>query len=298
METFQRTQAHVEEEYKVTWSLVSNFLDELETAGERDLSQIMHGLMRLMLNDTRNPRRREIKEMKELELRRNGVIVESRVCRFDHLPLFEVDAILHRMRRAVVREYLHPGIQRVVELGGGAGLNLFNLWLEGAPSSAAYHLLDLSKTGLAVGDRISRLTGLTGFHIQPFNFYEPEFHFTDNVPTVVLTHYSIEQIPKISGYLFEAIMEIPGFETCIHIEPVGFQMPNDDAMPDEQKRLFTALDKFNREWVESVDFNRNLHEVLCDLEARDVIEITTKLKNFAGHMRNVASVIAWKKHAH
>lgn len=288
-----RDQKRVEEEYHVTWSLVSNLIDDLSDAEQANLGRLVGHLNNAIWSDRRNPRRAAIIDDRARMFRDEGMVIDNVYVKFPGIPLTDLMAIMRRLMLSVVRHHLADGIERVVEIGGGFGENLFHLWMEGGRHDASYHLLDLSKAGLMVARRIAKVASVDRFHTHLFNIHAPDFPFDDARRTLVFTSYAIEQVPRLSPQFIDAIRAIPGFVRCVHLEPVGFQIPTDDGLDAERRAVSDRLDDFNRRWTESVDFNQNLYSVLAAAAGRGEIAIEAVRKNFVGSTRNVCSALVW-----
>jgi hypothetical protein len=100
---------------------------------------------------------------------------------------------------------------------------------------------------------------------------------------VVFTAHSIEQIPHVKPELVEAIRRVAREVTCLHFEPVGWQL---DHYSDVGS---------TREYAERHDYNRNLIPVLRAAEAAGDIAIELIHPDVFGiKPENSTTAIRWK----
>ncbi len=131
-----------------------------------------------------------------------------------------------------------------------------------------------------------------------FNYYAPDFSFlTEPKPTLVYTHHSLEQMPEIGRNFFEAMLTIPGFRRCVHVEPVGFQLPGLDFLdPPATEEQMRRIDEANRKFTEKRNQNTNLWSILTGMEAEGLIRIVKTRKYFCSTiLENATTLIIWEK---
>jgi hypothetical protein len=183
---------------------------------------------------------------------------------------------------------IDPDVANIVELGSGYGKNLFRIWINGGPVSAAYVGCEYTDAGRACASYLASLEQGIRFHGEPFDYHRPALAgFDREAKTFVFSSYSIEQIPEVGVDVFEQLLSIPGLCKVVHIEPVGWQRSigwRDWRLAREMKR--SALE---------YNYNRNLFAVLEALQGAGRIVIERVKHNFLAHRPNLpGTVITWR----
>jgi hypothetical protein len=125
----------------------------------------------------------------------------------------------------LVAGYCLPGTKRVIELGSGWGINIFNLWLAGLPRELDYAALEYTETGREVTRLFAGTEPALRLTVHPFDYNKPDLSaFRSHDKTLVFTCHSIEQITHLGDALFEELLAIPGLDRVVHVEPVGWQL--------------------------------------------------------------------------
>src|SRR3546814_844259 len=130
-----------------------------------------------------------------------------------------------------------------------------------------------------------------------FDYYAPDFPMLRDSAekTGFFTHHSIEQMPEIAPSFIDAVLDAPGFAVCVHLEPVGWQIPTNDWLADkhDRKRMLD-IDKANRRFSEKRNQNRNLYLLLKRYEDAGRIQIHCVRKYFCSHLiNNATTLIVW-----
>jgi len=297
VQTAQR-RTFVKGQYENLWGNTHEKAVKLLERGETNLSRI-HLLMRRDFGDEfSDPVLAQKGRDREAKRRETGFLYDRQLLRFVDVETRVSTLMLDAVKMRELANACGDGIGRVVELGSGWGKTLFNFWLHGGPRGAEYRGLELTEAGRKTGELIAERAAVgMDFKTRYFNYYEPDFSdFADDVPTVVFTHHSIEQMPQIGEGLFEKMLAIPGFRRCVHLEPVGFQMPGDDWLqsPDSSAKR-AEIDSANRRFAEKKNQNMNLYPLLTELERRRSIRITRTRKYFCSTvLQNATSLIVWE----
>jgi hypothetical protein len=141
---------------------------------------------------------------------------------------------------------------------------------------------EYTAAGRRASAALAELDPRLDFSAIPFDYHEPVLPVDGHRHAVVYTAHSIEQIPKVRPELIEAIRGVADRVTCLHFEPVGWQV-------ESQEREGSTL-----AYAEEHDYNRNLVEVLREAEAggRIAIEIL-RPELFGINPRNSTTVIRW-----
>ena len=264
-------------------------INKMIEEGEQSAIRLLNRLESASLGDAEIAASRSLKEM-DHSRRVMGYALDGQIVQSQELDMSQGLVLHHLLVATLVNKYLSADTVRIVELGSGIGANMFWLWALGGPAQAEYIGYEYAPHGNKCLQAISEIAIGQRIHAYPFDYNAPDFsQLIDNVPTVVFSVHSIEQIKHVSHDLFKAIKSIPGFQRCIHIEPVGYQMT--DIEPSEP-----WLDYQNRSWSTLRNgYNRNLYEVLRDLE-RDQEIIVRRICKYVGglHAGNASSLLVWE----
>jgi hypothetical protein len=171
----------------------------------------------------------------------------------------------------------------VLELGSGPGWTVIGTWLDGGPQDATYVGAEYTRAGREVADRLAALAPELRFRSLPFDYHEPDLGSLGRVgEAVVFTAHSIEQIPHVNPALFDAIRGVADRVTCLHFEPVGWQLGE------------AAGAGTSREYAEQHDYSRDLVPRLREEEAAGRLAIDTILPEVVGvNPENSTTVIGW-----
>jgi hypothetical protein len=201
-----------------------------------------------------------------------------------------------------LKAYMPDGVQRVVELGSGWGAIISNLWLSGSPRDADYWALEYTDAGQEMSNLLASAEPRFNLKSHAFDYHNADFAFlAEPKRTLVYSIYSIEQITYVQDALIDRIMAIPGFERCVHIEPVGWQVAPNSFLA----RLDRALKKLGLPALDQASAsgrrcrrkgkNRNLLEVLrrCERAGQIVIEAIDK-DMVANDPLNPGTLVVWR----
>jgi len=173
----------------------------------------------------------------------------------------------------------------IVELGSGYGRNLFWTWLFGGKRDIKYFGLEYTESGRKASDIIASLEKNINFISKHFNYNKPDFDFLKDVDGHIMffTVHSIEQIPKLNEIFFTKLLELGKNFSCIHFEPIGWQIA-DPKLKNGSSKEYAMLH----------DYNINLYSEILKLEQKKLITINEILPNFLCiNPKNGTSILSW-----
>lgn len=290
---------YVLEQYEHLWEGVYEKAKELLDGGERDLSRL-HLLMRRNFGqEFSDPHLAQKYRDHENSKIKNGFIYDKQIIRVLDADSRVITLMTDAVKMREVIDAFGPGVERVIETGAGWGKTLFNIWLYGGPRSADYYALELTNAGRRVAELIAtESTADINLHTQQFDCYEPDFSFlSDDRKTCFVTHHSIEQMPEISADYIDNMLAVPGFHRCVHIEPVGWQIPTNNWLEGEIARgKMKEIDDANWCFSKKRNQNHNLYPLLREYEKQGKIRIHTCRKYLCSHLiDNATTLIVWGK---
>jgi hypothetical protein len=101
------------------------------------------------------------------------------------------------------------------------------------------------------------------------------------------TAHAIEQVPEIERSLIESMLAVSPHVSCVHFEPVGFQLEAHSRHGEVGA---------TREYADSVRHNTNLISTLQDAAKDGALEIMGIERDLYGHkVMNGLSVVSWSK---
>ncbi len=206
-----------------------------------------------------------------------GVTLEvARSIAFGAYQQFVVDSVVDACTEAT---------DTVIELGSGWGRNLFRVWLGGGPSAATYIGAELTDSGRRAASRLADLEPRLSYVSHPFDYHSPRLpNAKDARHAVVFTAHSVEQIPQISPVLLESIMASGQSVTCLHFEPVGWQL----GIPADGR------DGSSEQYAQAHDYNRNLVAELRAAESASKLRIDHIDHDAVGfNPHNATTMIRW-----
>jgi hypothetical protein len=172
----------------------------------------------------------------------------------------------------------------VVELGSGWGHLLLSAWVAGGPRRALYAAAEYTRAGRQAAATLAGLDPALEFRALAFDYHEPSLDgLGDREHAVLFSAHSIEQIPEVKPALFEAIRSVANRVTCLHFEPVGFQVAG------------YAGQGSSRAYAERHDYNRNLVEALEDEAGAGKLEIDfVRTDVFGLNPENSTTIVRWR----
>lgn len=297
---------YVLEQYERLWEGVYEKAKGLLEGGERDLSRL-HLLMRRNFGqEFSNPHLAQKYREHERQKAEKGFIYDKQIINVYDADSRVVTLMTDAVKMREVVDAFGSDVERVVETGAGWSKTLFNIWLYGGPGTADYYALELTNAGRRIAELIAKeSTADIKLHTQPFDYYEPDFSFlSDERKTCFVTHHSIEQIPEIGTNYIDGILAVPGFHSCVHIEPVGWQITTNNWLNSTnswfaRRRVKDKMKKINdenRRFSEKRNQNHNLYPLLREYEKQGKIRIYTCRKYLCSHLiDNATTLIVWGK---
>ena len=179
----------------------------------------------------------------------------------------------------------------VVELGSGWGRNLFIYLTEYDLSNIDIYSGEFTESGIEIQkyikDKFFYESNLNIFH---FDFNNSDIFFKrlnqkKYNKILFLTFWSIEQITYLNDKIFNNILNSADNVTCIHIEPIGWQITNNSIM------------KENNNGSRSY-YNKNLYKKLTELVNLNKISISNVILdmfNPSPDPQSCGTLIEWKK---
>ena len=209
----------------------------------------------------------------------------GKVCMDNPVTMGGQRAALHR---TLLLSAMTPETDAVVELGSGDGLNLFNLWMAGAPAKARYHALEITAIGRLCTELLGQLVPRMKVSAHPYDYFKPNY---DEIPggakhMMVFSSGSIEQCDQLPEQVITGLLDKAETITGVHTEPVSWQMPN-DADPHYVETHHQRCIEFG--------FNQNFWPLMQDLEKRGLLEITSTMPHIFGRAKHPYALITWRK---
>jgi hypothetical protein len=283
-------------QYERLWTGVKTKAESLLTDGERDLSRVHLFMRRNFGPEFDSQLLKEKYQDHERQKAKSGFIYDKQIIDVNDADTRVITLMTDAVKMRAAIDAFGPKVERIIELGSGWGKNLFNLFRFGAPLATEFIALELTETGREITRTVAAQAAPTmRLTTRAFDYYEPDFGFlTENKPTAVFTHHSIEQIPEVSPRLIDAILSIPGFTKCVHLEPCGFQIPTNNWLANGNAGLMQSIDARNKRFAEKRNQNKNLYPLLRQYEQQGRISIHAVCKYFTSHlMENGTTLIVW-----
>ncbi len=178
----------------------------------------------------------------------------------------------------------------VVELGSGYGRFLFRVWLCGGPADAPYFAMEFTEAGRQCTRAIADLEPAIDMRVSPFDYNDPDYSVLPSGlgHAVVFSCQSIEQMPALKKEVLTGLFGVAREITCLHFEPVGWQLNEKDKTPGEGAS--------SKAYAEENDYNRNLWPLLMELRDESQIKIDRAEADIFGVVpENCVSIIGWTK---
>lgn len=216
------------EHYNQGWASYPDVARAARAAEGPNLARILNACMAARMQNNRK-RRGRFRPMI------GGEPLSDRVSQACHAAYYTAVAV------ETLKAYMPAGTERVIEMGSGWGAIISSLWLAGAPRDAEYWALEYTEAGREMSTLLADAEPRFKLQTRAFDYHNADFSFlTEPRKTLVLSTYSIEQITFVKDELIDRIMAIPGFERCVHIEPVGWQV-DPDSFPARLDRVLKKL---------------------------------------------------------
>jgi hypothetical protein len=183
----------------------------------------------------------------------------------------------------VLLDACNPRTDLIVELGSGWAWHLLSLWCAGGPPKASYVAAEYTEAGRGASEALACLDPRLDFQAVPFDYNDPDLGAVlHGEEAVVFTVNSVEQVPRLDPVVFDAIRGLASRVTCVHSEPVGWQ-------------LGETTGGSSQGYAEEHDYNRDLVYRLREEEAAGRLTIERVGVNVIGtNPRNATTVICWR----
>ena len=177
----------------------------------------------------------------------------------------------------------------VIEMGSGPALFLFKFWLTNGPLDADYYAFEITQTARLCVNIMSCIEPNLKLKSLFFDYQNPDFSVVRNKykNVLIFSKGSIEQIETLREVVFEELLLISEQLTCVHYEPVGWQI----VKPYKKNSLTRRHERTCKERK----YNINLWELLKKFESKRLIKINDYSINFSGKARHMETYITWTK---
>ncbi len=288
--------AFVKDTYEHLWTETRLKAEKLIAEGETDLSRLTLLMRRDFGPEYHDAALIKKNQDRDKDRKISGFIFDGQVVKPQSCSVNIYSLLVESLKNRYIVEKTQ-NTKRIIELGAGWGKNLFKLWLYGAPVDADYCSYELTNSGRELFRKIAtHAAPKMNLKTFEFDYYNADFSaLTENIPTVVFSHHSLEQITNIPQDLMERIAKIPGLTDVLHLEPVGFQWQDDSWLAQKDLNLMAQIDSGNKKFAEKRQQNLDLYDVLSDLEKKGKIQITEKKKYYCSTiLNNATSILSWK----
>lgn len=266
----KRDETWVQREYGTEkWPAVLQQIREAKASGEKDLSRVLFDVIR---------RQRDLPGWQERECVLGG---EDRILPF---------GVAWEARQGITCETLQDCVRAdtslVVEMGSGWGFNLLQFWCKGGPRDARYVAAEFTAAGRQCTEELAELDPGLDLSTVALDYHDAlatQIEGTDG-HALVFSCQSLEQIPTVKPDVIQLIASLGSKVTCVHVEPIGWQMGDGGAFAE-----------LRRAYAERHDYNRNLWELLQSQQAQGALTIRRAVPDFVGvNPENPVSAIEWQ----
>ena len=248
----KRTASKSKESYEDTWNGALEILETDIVNKEKDLTASLENLLRKKAHSRFKKKSfRDIHKKIGITVKRNQLPDRRLVVQNSRYAIVPIETILDYNFIDMLAEFIHErgnGIDYVVELGSGIGINLFLLADKLDPSlrrQIRFFSCEVTDAGRAACEKLLGFSDELKMSVEHFDYYHPDFSFLAPKKNVLFfTAHSIEQIPKIDRSVFEAMIAVSSQCHCYHAEPVGWQF--DEELRNKRKQLKPNYWKQNR----------------------------------------------------
>lgn len=278
-----RDRAFVSRKYEQIWGGVRDFIRAQRAAGQADFESAFHQALQFsngsVPGGTCVPGAAE-----ETPFLIRGVEVALAPMALEYVWR---DLVAHEVLRVT-----RTDAEVIAEFGSGWSPNIFNLWLRGAPRTAAYFGGELTEGGRQAAEALAGIRPAMKFTAPAFDWSYPDFSFLPREARHVTVYscFSIEQIPQLSvDAIRDLLHQTAAAQTVqgVFIEPVGWQFPEFSAD--------RALTERTRSYTRERNYNTNLRQVMETLGAENRLRILNIAVNSVGAAVNPGTVIHWQR---
>jgi hypothetical protein len=155
---------------------------------------------------------------------------------------------LRRLARNFIADTLRDhsdGVDLVMELGSGWGVNLFNLWLRDGPQ-AVYYALEPIDEGREACDLVATAFDEPRVISAPFDCAEPNIPQMGARHALVFSAAAADKVELVSENLVDQICAIGERVTVLHFESIGHQLSDGPDTAFEEAWQTRSKGKPNR----------------------------------------------------
>ena len=269
----------IDREYnREKWPQLLEMAEGLVTAGEHSMPR----LLSLLELHQRNNWRKAVPDSAPLET--------ATFARRVDIPFAAAFEGFAGMVAGMVCDVCRPETGCVVELGSGYGRFLFRVWLSGGPVDEPYFAMEFTESGRQCTKAIGSLEPGMDLNVHSFDYNNPDYSALPSGldHAVVFSCQSVEQVPVLKKEALTGLLNMSRELTCLHFEPVGWQLDEKDGKPGEGVS--------SEAYTEEHDYNRNLWPLLKELQDEGRIRIDKVEANVFGVVpENCVSIIGWIK---
>ncbi len=133
-------------------------------------------------------------------------------------------------------------VDAVAELGSGYGLQLFKLFLQGAPREATYFAREISESGCRLTKRLAQFQSDMRLEVDTFDFSTPDLSFLEPYRKVLLfVNFAVCMTRNLPWQFFEQLASLPGDVTFVAIEPLGYQAVPEGMFSEQQANILNNM---------------------------------------------------------
>ena len=160
----------------------------------------------------------------------------------------------------------------IIELGGGWGHSLFDVWLRGGPADIPYYGFEYTQAGRDCIVMLAALEPRMAMVARRFDFNEPDFTAVKGPlkHAVIFAISTVNQVPRMDAAAYAKLLDIADDVDCLHFEEFGWQI---DPGPAKEKQ---------REHAVKNDYNTNFWAVLSGLADEHKIKFVEVVPDYFG----------------
>lgn len=127
------------------------------------------------------------------------------------------------------------GVDTVLEVGSGFGLQLFRMYCGGGPGDARYVGAEISPAGRDMAECLARLEPEMRFQTVPFDLRAPDWSVLNGSrKALIFSAWSLMYVDSMADDFFSSLAKWPGEATLVFCEPIGFQWGGNHPLSQRQ----------------------------------------------------------------